>query len=87
MGFRQNGSGWGSFQGKTKEQRKREETETRIAELEKLIREQERSVLSRKNLREADNNAIVAQKEKLEDDARELEKLKRQLARMNENGK
>lgn len=87
MVYQQNGSGWGSFQGKTKEQRRREDLQRKVNELDASVKDQSKAILSRKTIREADYNAIVAQKDRLDKDARELEKLKRQLERMNDNGK
>jgi valyl-tRNA synthetase len=85
MEFRQNGSGWGSFQGKTKEQRKREELGEKIARLETSVQQQTETILSRKTLREADFNEIVRAKRQLETDTNELGKLKRQLSKLEDN--
>jgi len=85
MGF-SSGNGWGG-QTKTAKDRKREELQSKIGRLKLSVAKQEKEILSRKTIRDLGFNEMVQAKAAVEKDYREMKKLERQLAKLDEDPK
>lgn len=73
--------------GKSAKERKLEETQRQIEELSARVKEREKMIVSRVFIRDADLKVMRFEKNRLAADQRELEKLKRQKARLEDSCK